>query len=417
MPRCTHCGSDSPEGSRFCISCGQAINGKSPQSATRRGAAPSSADLARADRLLTEAFGLSDEGRLTDAVRVALQAVTINPDSTTAHSLLGTLYERLGNREAAIREYQTVLSLSPGSTADRQRLNELLGLPTTTETPQAAVRRPVTERRPDLLYVGGGGAVILLVIIAIIVLINRTGQNEPEKETPTTPPQVRMTTSQPVVIANPTPAPVPGLPSAAPPAGTPTTPLPDFSRVTVDPNAVNQVAINQTPPLNPQLGPQTGVSREPQPLILPYPGYRPAGQTPASTFLPGGGIVLNTPIKIKLPSSTGRTGVLRAVLPTATSAHRLALSGRLSEASEVYEAVLARQPDAAPKMRVELAMVYSKLHEPAKAAKQYMRALEQYQEQLNSGASGDDANEAEHGMATCRAALRALGVDSASTTE
>lgn len=410
MSRCTHCGRESPEGARFCVSCGRTVGVDSARSVERKNT-PSSADLARADRFLTEAFGLSDEGRLTDAVRVARQVVEINPDSTTAHSLLGTLYERLGSRDAAIREYQTVLSLSPGSTADRQRLNELLGQPATAAAPAPTVVIPkptaATTRRPEVLYVGGGGALLVVVILAMVLLIGRSGKKDEPAQSAVTPP-TRITTSAPMNgIVNPsiTPMPAPGLPSTTPAAGMPATPMPEFPNVTTEPAAEQPVQPGQPGPLPAEM-------RQPAPMILPYPGYRPPGQEEPRVFLPGGGIILNTPVKVKLSAVTNRTGILStSVLPTPATAHRLVLSGRYEEASEVYEAALARQPNAPPKVREELAMVYSRLQEPAKAARHYMQALSQYEQQLRNSTDGDTASEAEHGIATCRAALRALGIE------
>jgi tetratricopeptide (TPR) repeat protein len=48
-----------------------------------------------------------------DAVTSLLQAVQLKPESLDLHDLLGRAYFRVGNREAARLELQTVLELNP----------------------------------------------------------------------------------------------------------------------------------------------------------------------------------------------------------------------------------------------------------------------------------------------------------------
>jgi tetratricopeptide (TPR) repeat protein len=116
----------------------------------------------RARRTLEEAFRLSEEGRLQSAIQACQQAITLNPRSTSAHSLLGTLYERTGDRDGAIRSYEQVLTLSPGSTVERRRLNELMG-----------VSAPPTEigisPRTTRMAVTGGFVVVALILVGAII--------------------------------------------------------------------------------------------------------------------------------------------------------------------------------------------------------------------------------------------------------
>ena len=95
MPRCDRCGADSPEGAKYCMACGHSIKETVAASSQPPVSPANPESLSQADRFLTDAFALSDEGRLTEAVRLAQQTLRLNPSSTTAHSLLGTLYERL----------------------------------------------------------------------------------------------------------------------------------------------------------------------------------------------------------------------------------------------------------------------------------------------------------------------------------
>jgi Tfp pilus assembly protein PilF len=399
MPRCNHCGVENPEGARFCMSCGKDIGTIPLRPTPRSGSQPSAEDMARADRMLTEAFSLSDEGRLTESVRVTQQVLAINPHSTTAHSLLGTLYERLGNRDAAIREYQTVLSLSPGSSADRQRLNELLGLPATPQVARPTIRKTTTAKRPDLLY-GGIILVLVFVIVGVVALIGRSG-----KDSETSP---ESTTASTTTVASMPPAPsnqasiTPSLPSFSTPAPAPTNPAPSPNVPTPAPSAA--------PPPTPTVTTVTGNTPPGrQIIVLRSPGGDRQVEE-SRYFLPEGGILLTQPVRISTPQPQTEIRTLGvAVQPSVNLARQYVLSGRLNEASRVYEATLAVQPRVSPKLRMELATVYTRTGESRKAAIQYRRAFDLYEEQLSNGVQGVDAEDAQHGLSTCRAALRALG--------
>jgi len=397
VPRCNRCGVESPEGARFCVACGGTLQEEAaPAPPPRPEAGPSPEDLAAADRLLTEAFALSDQGRLTEAVRVAQQVLSHNPNSTTAHSLLGTLYERLGNRDAAIREYQAVLTLSPGSTADRQRLNELLGLPAA----PAAARPPLPRlaRRPDLLYVGGFAALFIVILIAILILLRKSPRAEDTEPTAGLsraparaayrPPEVGGAVSYPSL---PTPG-LPTQPSLPEPAPTPSPP--SFTS------------------LPSPAAPSPEELEEPrQVIVLPFPGYTPP-QEPPARFLPGGGMILSAPPLVRTPLPLSETGALApGIQPNVMLARQFVVTGRLQEAKEVYEATLTSHPVTSPRLREELATVYFRLGQPNRAALQYLRAYGLYQEQLERGAEGVEAEAARHGLATCQAALHALGVE------
>jgi tetratricopeptide (TPR) repeat protein len=112
--------------------------------------------------LLEDGFRLAEEGRLQSAIQACQQAIALNPASSSAHSLLGTLYERVGDRDGAIREYEQVLTLSPGSTVERRRLNELMGV--------AAAPEPIaiTPRTARMVFTGGFVVLALVLVGAII---------------------------------------------------------------------------------------------------------------------------------------------------------------------------------------------------------------------------------------------------------
>lgn len=128
---CTACGTRNAEISNFCKQCGHKLD---------HAAAPRISEEAfdralpleeQVSALLERAYRLRKSGELSAAVRLCEEALHLNPESTSVHSLLGQIHEQTGNREAAIQEYERVLQLNPGSIADRVKLDELRadGLP------------------------------------------------------------------------------------------------------------------------------------------------------------------------------------------------------------------------------------------------------------------------------------------------
>lgn len=125
---CSQCGADNTSDSKYCKECGTYV-------------APSSISLApnpqdfdgvedplrqeRLTKLLDMAFWHLDVGNLDAAVLASEAALTINPRSTTAHSLLGTLYEKKGNDAKAIAHVESVLEINPNSEADAAKLEML----------------------------------------------------------------------------------------------------------------------------------------------------------------------------------------------------------------------------------------------------------------------------------------------------
>jgi tetratricopeptide (TPR) repeat protein len=75
--------------------------------------------------LLEMAFFHNDAGNTDPAILACEAALAINPASSTAHSLLGTLYEKKGDSERAIEHFEAVVNLNPDSTADVAKLEQL----------------------------------------------------------------------------------------------------------------------------------------------------------------------------------------------------------------------------------------------------------------------------------------------------
>ncbi len=129
---CTACGTGNAEVSNYCKQCGHKIDRVVSPRISEEDFDRSLPPEEQASALLERAYRLRKSGDLAAAVRLCEEALLLNPDSTSVHSLLGQLQEQRGEHEAAIREYERVLQLNPGSIADRVKLDELRGegLPT-----------------------------------------------------------------------------------------------------------------------------------------------------------------------------------------------------------------------------------------------------------------------------------------------
>ncbi|MCW3052231.1 MAG: Tetratricopeptide repeat [Chthonomonadales bacterium] len=129
---CTACGTRNGEINNFCKQCGHKLDHAAGPRITEEEFDRALPTDEQVSALLERAYRLRKSGELSSAVRLCEEALHLNPESTSVHSLLGQIQEQIGNHEAAIHEYERVLQLNPGSIADRVKLDELRGqgLPT-----------------------------------------------------------------------------------------------------------------------------------------------------------------------------------------------------------------------------------------------------------------------------------------------
>jgi len=361
MRQCSKCKSRNREANRFCSRCGAPLDPQ-PQVARQPGTDPE-----KSARLLDLAFQLSDEGRLSDAIQVAQQAVLANPGSTSAHSLLGILYERAGHREQAIREYERALELSPESTADRDSLQQL------------RASRPASRPAPRSVQYTVVGLFSLLILM-IALGIYRTVQMQHARRGPVAPTTAGVAGYEPVAplpLGESKPQPYrpiqPPMPAATPESATPAVqPTP----------AAPPPAPRHTVRLTPVTVPAAEVQPVAQPRLVPPP-ERPKVTEPAALAQPE-------------PPPAG-AGI--------DTARRLYLAKAYDGAISAYQRVLNADPSAPAYVHEELAWCYYHTDRIREAKAEYRRALEAYLREL---AKGDNMAEATHGMSTCEAALRAL---------
>jgi len=77
--------------------------------------------------LLAQANLLRIRGKWDEAIALCMEAMERTPGNTAAQSLLGDIYENKGDISDAIRWYRLALDSSPGSLADRRKLERLVG--------------------------------------------------------------------------------------------------------------------------------------------------------------------------------------------------------------------------------------------------------------------------------------------------
>ena len=125
---CHDCGTGNTVDSKYCKECGTKINdGFRTMMLSVQDLAQGQSDeaLDRLTRLLDMAFWHNEAGNIAAAITAGEAALAINPNSTTAHSLLGSLYEKKGEDDKAIEHFEAVLALNPNSQADASKLDQL----------------------------------------------------------------------------------------------------------------------------------------------------------------------------------------------------------------------------------------------------------------------------------------------------
>lgn len=125
---CNDCGTRNSVDSKYCKECGSKVNdGYRTMMLTVEDLSAVEDDQSqqRLTRLLDMAFWHNEAGHTDAAIRASEAALKIHPLCTTAHSLLGTLYEKKGDEHKAIEHFEEVVRLNPDSEADVAKLEQV----------------------------------------------------------------------------------------------------------------------------------------------------------------------------------------------------------------------------------------------------------------------------------------------------
>lgn len=122
---CFECGAKNHDENNFCRQCGRKLmttnSAKIKEEAFERALPEEEQKTA----LLEHAYDRKKAGDLQGAIVLSEEALKLYPHSTEAHSLLGQLHEASGSRALAVKHYEKVVELNPGSIADRMKLDLL----------------------------------------------------------------------------------------------------------------------------------------------------------------------------------------------------------------------------------------------------------------------------------------------------
>jgi len=154
---CNSCGAKNVAESNFCRQCGRKMDKQSAPKISEEAFDRALPEDEQVTALLERAYRRRKENDLVGAIAICNEVLQLRPESTTAHGILGQLYEQNGEREKAVEQYERVLKLNPGSIADRVKLDDL----------REGVARPDTRNRgkSQVVIVDPNGAPLRALMI------------------------------------------------------------------------------------------------------------------------------------------------------------------------------------------------------------------------------------------------------------
>ncbi|HXG23658.1 MAG TPA: tetratricopeptide repeat protein [Chthonomonadales bacterium] len=462
---CSHCGTRCSEDANFCKQCGHKLDKPvSPRISEEDFVLPASTDET-VSKLLVEAFRQFHAGETEGAMKVCQEVLVLEPNSTTAHSLLGMIYEKQGERDKAIAAYETVLRLNPGSIADREKLEQLRGTTTRLTPPKIiSVRRTAAPA----LFDSPAGAAVVAVGVTLLALMIGGGyvwwrasmlQDKPGRHT-------EQTATAPTLF--------PPAPLAMQQAGSPPPPFPQNTASAPAPSPIDNSANTRyaNPPrqnTSPRVRMQAGLSHmEPRPVRpatvsppeLPYLERDPRFSSQARG---GQDTTIHLPDTTVTPSDTGtasneqapqlppdrsnqwrgwepsrRTGKIEIVVAPEDAgagksaspsevktagvrdgssstldsrarrdlARRLQLQGQYRRAATEYTRALDGAGDDAGLIHQQIALCYQRLDDKESAINHYKEAIAEYKKQISAGRNIEAAQRgiqaAEMGIRACK---------------
>ncbi len=122
---CSSCGAKNGAESNYCRQCGYKMERAPTPKLSEEEFDRALPEEQQVTALLERAYRRRKDKDVAGAIAICQEVLQIRPNSTTAHGLLGQLYEQRGDRDLAVEQYERVLKLNPGSIADRVKLDDL----------------------------------------------------------------------------------------------------------------------------------------------------------------------------------------------------------------------------------------------------------------------------------------------------
>lgn len=412
---CTQCGAQLQEGSKYCHQCGHRLQpGRSTLTLDENAFELDSPERQEKIRqLLNEALTCEAEGRFQEAILACEGVLVLDPGNTSAHSLLGLIYEKQGDLRKAAAEYEKVVTLNPDSVADRAKLEEVRRR---LRMPVAAPPRETANPLPLVI----GAFVSVGLFVAGLAALNY--QSKPKPAPPSQPVQLQPATPTANYPAYPgyypaittpqtattlpqnTPAPAPPQrPNTASSLRPERLPLPPLPPMTVAPPTETNGAgtpSNSRPVRNTQNSPAT----EPNSVVMPDVPLQ--SSTPPAP--PARQPVIEINVRNPAPSNGSPIAPPSPVMEAQELirvAQQHQLAGRYRDAIPLYQKALEGASDRGF-IYQQIGLCYQRLGELESARNAYQQAIAEYERQI---AANQNVERARRGLEAARQGLAACG--------
>ena len=104
---CSSCGSKNAAESNFCRKCGLKLEALPSAKISEEEFDRAMPEDEQVAALLELAYRRRKESDVAGAIGLCKEVLALRPDSTTAHGLLGQLYEQTGDRDKAVEQYES----------------------------------------------------------------------------------------------------------------------------------------------------------------------------------------------------------------------------------------------------------------------------------------------------------------------
>ncbi|MCL6518246.1 MAG: tetratricopeptide repeat protein [Armatimonadetes bacterium] len=412
---CKNCGKNNEDDSKYCRECGTRLfSGKqlTPD------------DHLKIGELIYSAYKHSEAGRLDDAILACQGALAIDDDNASAHSLLGSLYEKRGDISLAIAEYERVVALNPNSIADQQKLLDLRS-GKVSKVVQAKKREEYFEKlRPYFPSIAAATVTLFILIIGLCMLRGSSGSSKETKRhyAQSRPPQ--QSTAYPGQPSQPfMGSPQPGTQVQ----GQQMNPMQGIQQATGQQTA-SQSTAERKPETERQQAEAPRIAKQGIPSV-PLPGTenkqqtqvksgesvrQPSNKTTATTSKEQPVIVPLTdgveaqaqPSPPAAPPKPAPTIIVHEPAPeppidVEDKAVQLQRAGKYREAISAYRESLNQTTDPG-RVYQQIALCYQRLGEYSQAIDNYNRAIRSFREQQ---AAGRDAAEVQKNIRSCGAGI------------
>lgn len=426
--QCGKCKSVNDDDSRFCKRCGQYLY----QAENDKQKRPD--EQIRVGELIYAAYKHKESGRIDEAILACQGALTLNDQSSSAHTLMASLYEMRGDMDLAIEEYRKVLQVEPGNLGVKEKISYLDNILMAPVHEPGKFQLNIESLRPYLPAISAAVSlcVILLAGFLLIRSTRKTTVVSPERS-------VETSQSQPVQPAQQGPQGYPQQATLEQQQAYPTpeqihnpqTAQPQTAAVPAPPAPSNPVRNNSgardsirrgIPPIRlPTMIQPTSVAPSGTPIISPVDSRSaiPATGSGSPVIVPVNGngfqpqYTQPEPPNVSQPSivyhapkpSTNGAGAVSPIQPVQDPEERamqLQGAGRYDDAIRAYQSVVKKSSDKG-RIYQQMAISYQRVGKNQQAIDSYKKAIQAYRDQL---ASGRDAAEVQRDIRACEAGLQ-----------